>query len=301
MPTLIASQNGPRPFHTRFRVVAKLLAIAITAIVSSAPGDFAAVSPTAASDKKPSDAAPQQLPSNVEPPRYTPGTNPFHDGERLFYEASWLGIPAGTARIEVHRDGPSGARAKWRIEAWIQTNRAVDVVFRMRDYARETFFDETFRPVDFLFAQRENKRKIDYRVAFDHPPGVATASRIKRSGTETHSFRTINSFGPASGAVMALSQQLRKGDNVAFDVIAGTNRYVFAFDIVGLDKISTAAGTFDAVKIAPAVSWTSNESMRTETRATTVWVSADARRLPVRIESQAFFGVVRADLVGVEN
>ncbi|HYA33982.1 MAG TPA: DUF3108 domain-containing protein [Candidatus Binataceae bacterium] len=301
MRSFIASEDGLRSTRRGRCIVAKLFALVLIACLASPPSDFAVLSPASASDKSASDTAPQQLPSNVEPPRYTPGSNPFHDGERLLYQASWLGIPAGGARIEIHRDAASGGRGRWRIEAWIQTNRAVDVVFRMRDYARETFFDGTFRPVDFLFAQRENKRKIDYRVAFDRPPGVATASRIKRSGTETHSFRTINSFGPASGAVMALSQQLRPGDNVAFDVIAGTNRYVFAFDIAGADKISTAAGTFDAVKIVPAVSWTSNESMRTETRATTVWVSTDARRLPVRIESQAFFGVVRADLVAVEN
>src|SRR6266852_3072226 len=44
---------------------------------------------------------PMALPPEVKAkvPMYKPGPVPFHDGEELTYQASWLGIPAAEARV----------------------------------------------------------------------------------------------------------------------------------------------------------------------------------------------------------
>ena len=47
---------------------------------------------------------PLALPADVKVPSYTPGFFPFHDGERLVYEASWLGIPAARGWFELRRN-----------------------------------------------------------------------------------------------------------------------------------------------------------------------------------------------------
>jgi hypothetical protein len=66
----------------------------------------------------------------VKVPSYTPGFFPFHDGERLVYEASWLGIPAARGWFELRRNKKDPSL--WNVEAWIKTNKVVDLVFRMR-------------------------------------------------------------------------------------------------------------------------------------------------------------------------
>jgi Protein of unknown function (DUF3108) len=108
-------------------------------------------------------------------------------------------------------------------------------------------------------------------------------------------------FGILSGTMMALTQSLKPGDRLAFDVVTGSNRYVFGFQVDGRERITVPAGTFDAIKITPSVLYMSDGNMRSEARETTVWVSADKRHLPLRVQAAAFIGFVRADLVKVDG
>ncbi len=80
---------------------------------------------------------PMALPPEVKAkvPAYKPGPIPFHDGEQLIYQASWVGIPAAQARLEFHK--PKKDPSRWLGEIWIETNPLVDVFYKMRDYVRE--------------------------------------------------------------------------------------------------------------------------------------------------------------------
>jgi hypothetical protein len=60
-------------------------------------------------------------------------------------------------------------------------------------------------------------------------------------------------------------------------------------------------GTFDAIKVEPWVTYVSDGNLRSQARRTTIWISADKRHLPLRVEADAFVGKLRADLVQVEG
>ena len=135
---------------------------------------------------------------------------------------------------------------------------------------------------------------------FDRDNHVVTAIKTSRHGKiTTRRFSGGDPLGPFSGAMMALSQPLRPGESLTFDVFSGGNRYVFAFKIVARQRLTTALGTFDTLKIEPSVLWLSEGSFRSQLHATTVWVTNDSRHLPVRISAEVFFGSIYADLVEV--
>jgi uncharacterized protein DUF3108 len=242
--------------------------------------------------------APLPLPGNLHIPAYAPGRLPFRSGETLVYRASWLGVPAADARILIMHN-------KLKPQWWtgvmtLNTSEVVDVVYRMRDVFSENFDYTTLRPNDIYILQHEKKRLDQWRVNFDHAQRLVTAVKTSRHGkVTTRRFSGGDPLGPFSGAMMALSQPLRPGQSLTFDVFSGGNRYVFAFKVVARERITTALGTFDTLKIEPWVLWLSEESFRRETRATTVWVTDDARHLPVRIAAEVFFGSVYADLIEV--
>lgn len=100
---------------------------------------------------------------------------------------------------------------------------------------------------------------------------------------------------------MALSQPLNPGDVYAFHVFTGGAHYVFDFHVVDREKITTETGTVDALRIVPQVKYVSSGKLGVKARRVTLWVSADQRRLPLRVESQVFIGTVRADLVAVHG
>jgi hypothetical protein len=239
------------------------------------------------------------LPPEIRLPAYTPGPMPFREGERLTYVASWLGIPAAQAQIELHR-APRDP-SQWIGQATLNTSKGVDVIYKMRDYMQERFSAGSFKPVRMDIQQREKHRHDDYTVTFDQPQAMVTMRKAGPRGIQLKRFSAANPWGMMSGAALALSQPLKVGDRFVLDLFSATNRYVLSFTVKGRDRLQTPLGAVEALKIEPAVVYMSDSKMRSSTSATTIWVSDDARKLPLRIDSATFIGVIRIELVKVDN
>lgn len=290
---------------------------------------------------------PMALPPEVKAkvPVYNPGPVPFHDGEELTYQASWLGIPAAEARVRFRKKikdpsrqnqqknspqrdpaqndpmprdpaqkdqspgDPSQSnsqqtdvpRSRWIAEVWVQTTPYADVFYKMRDYVRESVAEDTLHTGNIHVDQHENSRLYSYDVAMDRPAQMVTVTANSKHGTQVKQFIASDPFGPLSGAMMALAQDLTPGHTYAFDVFGGSQRYVFAFDVKERERIHTALGDFDAFKIVPDVWYVSDGKLRSQAHGTVLWVSADKRHLPLLIQSEAFIGSVRAELIKVED
>jgi hypothetical protein len=309
---LIASKRRSGPVQKVRKIRALPLLVWLTAVLVVGPPRTRAADQSASPEngeissnrkthrRKPAAApTPLALPADVKVPSYTPGFFPFHDGERLVYEASWLGIPAARGWFELHRNRKDPSL--WNIEAWIETNKVVDLVFRMRDYMRERVAVDSLKAQDIYQVQHENQRANEYTITFDDKNNLVVSTKKNPTGTETHEFISRDPFGPISGAMMALSQDLAPGRRYLFDVFSGTNRYVFDFNVQGRERVVVPVGSYDALKVSPGIVYLSNGKLRTQARETTVWISADKRHLPLRMEAATFIGTVRADLVQIDG
>jgi hypothetical protein len=241
---------------------------------------------------------PVALPSHLRIPDYHRGPEPFLAGETLVYSASWEGVPAAQARIILDRN-----RAHpdwWTGQMWITTSKVVDPLYRMRDYFREDFNYQSWRPVQIKILQHEKNRQDTWLADFDANRQMVTAVKTNKAGRKwTRRFSGGAPWGPFSGAMIALSQSMAPGDTYVYDVFSGGNRYVFSFKVLDRETITTVLGQFQTLKIEPSVIWMSDGSFRDEATGMTVWVTDDERHLPVRAESAVFIGAVRADLTQV--
>jgi hypothetical protein len=245
---------------------------------------------------------PMALPPEVKVrvPAYKPGPIPFHDGEQLIYQASWVGIPAAQARLEFHKQQKND-RQRWLGEIWIETNAFADVFYKMRDYMRESMADDTLHTNGVYLVQHEKSRLNYYDVTIDRSAHLVTMTKKNHKGTQSKEYIASDPWGPISGAMMALTQDFEPGKTYAFDVFSGSQRYVFAFVVDRREKIHLALGDFDAWRVVPDVWYVSDGELRSEAHGTTLWISADERHLPLRIEAQAFIGYVRADLISIDG
>jgi hypothetical protein len=243
---------------------------------------------------------PKALPDGMsEPPRYQPASVPFHEGEKLVFEASWQTIPVANARVELHRK--KADPSLWSAEAWVTTNKFADVLFKMRDYLTEDVDHQSLVSQKMYIKQSENKRLNDFNATFDRKAGLVTLIKSNKKGKQVKQFISTNPLGPLSGAMLALSVPMAPGQRYSLDVFTGSTRYIFEFKVAGREKITTQLGTFDAYRLIPAVDYESDGKLSQSATGTVVWVSADNRRLPLRCESQAFIGKVRADLIQVSG
>jgi hypothetical protein len=290
-----ASQGG-----IIYAILAALVVLpAMDAIQTRAAAD---VSIRAQEDKRPKSVpTPNVLPANIKArlPVYTPGPMPYHDGEVFVFQASWIGIPAAQARFKVRTSRMNAAH--WIAEGWVQTNAFADVFFRMRDYVREEIVKEGLVPDEMYILQRENQRQNEYTVRFDRPASMVTITKHNHKGNFSREFISENGLGMISGGLMALSQPLQPGKTYNFDIFSGTERYVFSFDVTDREHVHMPLGEFDAWRIVPDVLYWSDGNLKGEGRDTVLWISADNRRLPLRIQSATFIGYVRADLIEVDD
>ena len=293
MDAIASIPGAPRTVRIS-RLVAPIFAIAMALLPPAAPAGNAPADPV--HPHRPKTLA---LPPEIQLPKYTPGPMPFREGERLTYAASWLGVPAAQAQIELHQ-APRNPEL-WVGEATLASSKTVDVIYKMRDYMQERFAKESFEPRRMDIRQRERHRHDDYTVTFDRAQGVVAMQKTGPRGIQLKRFAASNPWGMMSGAALALSQPLKVGDQVELDLFSATNRYVLSFHVTARERLQTPLGAADALKIEPWVVYMSDGKMRSQARATTIWVSDDARKLPLRIESATFIGTIRIDLVKVDN
>jgi hypothetical protein len=215
----------------------------------------------------------------------------------MTFRISWLGLPAGGATFELHHHALVPGLIVG--EAHLYTNGLIDTFYTMRNYLREDFTRASLSPLDIYIVQRENRRHDEFTVAFDRADRLVTSVKRSRKGVERYRFRSDNPSGPFSGALMALSQPLEIGKSYTFDIFTAINRYVIRFDVRRRDHIQTPLGDFDAILIAPYVVYWRDRWAPNTARNVMLWVSADNRHLPLRLESATVFGSLRADLVAL--
>jgi hypothetical protein len=90
----------------------------------------------------------------------------------------------------------------------------------------------------------------------------------------------------------------KPGDRIPFTMFLDNEVYNMYIRYLGKETIKTKYGKFDAVKFKPLLIkgtiFEGGEKM-------TVWVSDDANRIPVRVESPISVGSVKVDMMGYRN
>jgi hypothetical protein len=129
--------------------------------------------PKAKSKKKMVKVEKKEIPTvkPVEPPTFkaiAPDKIPFELGEQLEIQLGWMGLPAGTATIEV-RTGPEfNSRPTYQLWGNILSSKLVDAIYHV-DNTIESFVDrEGMIPYKFLLHMSESAQKKETRVSFDH-------------------------------------------------------------------------------------------------------------------------------------
>lgn len=233
-------------------------------------------------------------PSAPAPP--PPGPSPFEMGETLVYSVRWTSgpaaVPAGTAVLSVERPGGSDAPAgTWRFVALAETAAWVSRFYEARDRF-ETVADALLRPLVHRRHLQEGQRRQALTVTYDHENLVA---RRQSAAEAALALRLpAGSRDPVTALYYARTRSWPVGARLALPINdAGKNLWVDVAS-AGVDRITIGARSERAVRLVPRVRPGVGARAPVDT---TVWVSLDERRVPLRIAVAAGFGRIEADLV----
>jgi hypothetical protein len=240
-------------------------------------------------------AANWQATLSKDPPGNFPEVRPLHAS----YRFGWSGLTAATG--DVHFTTPS--ENKFQLDGTGRTIGLVRALWKLDVDYRAVASAETLRPVETQQTESYRSKKIVTHLTFSNNGVTRTRTAGEgAAGAKTRQFNFPNLFDLFSAMLYVRSQPL--SDRSVYRVVAypATNAYLATVSVIGREKISVHAGSYNAIKLDLQLKRIGKQLQlepHRKFRHATIWVSDDAERLLLRIEAQVFVGTVFAELQSI--
>jgi hypothetical protein len=242
----------------------------------------------------------QVLPIKPEAvPAYQPKYYPFEGGEKAVYRGSWNGL-FSVATAEIYATPTVvGGRQVYKVRVEAKTSRALDLIWKMRDTIQSTFDAKALNPSSFSFHQRENSRIIDTEARYSESTKRWVVNRQQvGKRRKSYEFESENTLDPLTAVYLARSLDFKIGDRLYFKLFGGRYRYLLELHVEGKEPVTLASGkTVEAYKIIPRLQNLTKRGYAERLNEGVVWISADERRLPIKLSSKIIFGSVYVELI----
>ncbi|MCA9539459.1 MAG: DUF3108 domain-containing protein, partial [Myxococcales bacterium] len=227
---------------------------------------------------------------------------PFESGERLLYQVKMFNAVAGEAILAVGEPTMHAGRRAQPLAGWVRSSEFLNKFYPVENRYVALLDDETYLPLKTDFYIRENGESIDYHTTYDHRAKLVQSTREKGGKTLKRNFSAVTPLYEAIGSVFGVRRMdLKPGD--AFDYYVWDGRKERWVDIkaVGIERVWTEMGWFDALKVEVETRITGGfikkDMLDRPIRRGTIWISQDEQRLPVKLITPTKLGDAEAVLV----
>jgi hypothetical protein len=234
--------------------------------------------------------------TSSSPPAF-PVPRPMH----ARYGFGWSGFPGATADINLSKT--SGGRLQLDV-----TGHTIGLVRGLWKFdANHTSIVDatTLHPVEVRQVETARSKKTVTDLSFS-PSGVIskeTDTPSKNPGPKIRRFDLPHLFDLQSALLYLRSQPLQQGNVQRIVVYPATSAYLATATVLGRERVSVPAGTYNAIKFDLQLSKIGkNHELipHRKFRRATAWISDDSDRLLLRINAQVFVGAVFVELQSVE-
>jgi hypothetical protein len=237
-------------------------------------------------------AAPASLPQSqpVLPESKPAGGAPgaFPSQETLTYGIEWRLIRAGSARLSLE-PRKSGGALVWETRLHVESAGLVAKLYKLEEtYAAEMRdqFCTTATDLDSV----EGKRHRGTKVSFDYASGKA--SYIERDLIKDSIFKTAEVEIPAcvadfiGGLYKLRTLKLEPGESAQVPMSDGKKSVMARVEAQNREEIKNEAGTFNTIRCE---AYLFNGVLYARKAQVQVWLTDDARRLPVQVRARMSF------------
>lgn len=213
---------------------------------------------------------------------------PFKVGETLTYDVSWSTyLTAGTAVMTVKEKKPSYNSTAYYVVAEGRPTPLVAKLYTLY-YKMDTLIDaHTLLPQRGSSYSEEGSRRRLRTTVFDR--AAKKAFFEFRTGTSIKTdFPVSPDVQDALSAIYVLRAiPFRAGDRMTMPVSDNGENYRVQFGVGGPERIRTPLGEMRAWRLTPTISDSKNQRVG---KGLSIWLSDDARRLPLKLEAELAVG-----------
>jgi len=223
---------------------------------------------------------------------------PFSYGERLAFEVTWSFLPAGEGILEILPMESINGVLSYHFLMTTRTYPFIDLFYKVRD--RIDAYTDAAMTHSMLYKKRkEGKSKGDVVVNFDWDKHEAQYSSSGKKNNPI-SLRP-GSFDPLSVFYAFRLYPLRENMEIQVPVTDGKRCMTGKVKIIRRETVTVASGTYATFLAEPELGHLRGVFQKSKNARLQIWVSADHRRIPVKIRSKVSVGSFVAELISAEN
>ena len=212
--------------------------------------------------------------------------------EKFIYDLTWTGIKAGTASLELRKDGE-----KVKIFSTAQSAPWISVFYTVNDQVESTLLKknpENFvQPLQYRLKIREGRHRRDKEIIFDCDNSKATY--IDRLKNERKDFQIAPPVLDAlSGFYYIRSLKLAPGQSVYVTIFDSKKVWNIEVQVLKKEKIILPIGTINTVVVKPLMK---SEGIFSRKGEIFIWLTDDEKHIPVKMQTKVAIGSITATLV----
>jgi hypothetical protein len=221
------------------------------------------------------------------------------DGERLTFDINWSFLHVGQAELLLKNN-----QHDYEIIGRAWTDNTYNSLYTLRDRIHiqgKHFKDQPFLTSSYRAQLNENDYRADKLVIFDHQEKVSTyTNQHKKSLPTEHDIELYTrDMVSALYALRKMKQKLKVGDAYTLPVMHYDRRYTYTLRVLEKERIKTLLGEKEVFEIHPTLNRDDGKNKKRKDKLR-LWVTADGKFVPVKIEIKLKIGSFRAMLRKVQ-
>ncbi len=223
----------------------------------------------------------------------------FQPGEKLEFVLKWVNIPAGKAVLKVEPFTTIMGVKAYHFVLIVKTNKFVDIFYKVRDRIDAYADVEMDHSVFFKKIQKEGSYKKNSIVRFNWRQKQAQYS--VRGDKHSPIPLMPGSFDPLSAFYFIRTIDLKTEKCVKRPITDGKKNVIGVVHIISKQKLVINGKNYDTFLIEPELNHVGGVFRKSKKAKIKLWVTADSRRIPVRIESKVAVGTFSGELISAKG
>ena len=212
---------------------------------------------------------------------------PFGPGERCRFTIEYGPVKAGTATLEVLPMVERGGHTCYHLASTAQSAPFFDSIYRVRDRIDTMVDVRRFVTYQYQKVQNEGGYHADHKAVYDPAHG-----RVRYADGTTLDA-PVNALDMLSAFYRARIEKLTPGLSIYIPHHSDRKSFYLEVHVIKREKIDVPAGSFSCVVVEPLVR---DAGPFNNKGSLTIWLTDDARHLPVLMKSKVPVGSVDAVL-----
>ncbi len=221
---------------------------------------------------------------------------PFQPGEELVFRIKWSFIPAGTAILKVLPKESFKGKPVNHFSLTVKSNTFVDTFYKVRSQIDGWTDNAVKRSLLYKKRQNEGRHRRNVVVTFDWPANTVHYRDYIKNKTRSATLLP-GAFDPLSAAYYFRKLKIARHSEIVYPVCDGKKCVMGRGRVVDREMIEINKVRYDTWVIVPELKNLGGVFKKSKNAKIKLWVTADHRRLPVKLTSKVIVGSFVGELI----